>query len=170
MIEIREATIADIVAIQTLYRQLDRHHVDLLPDTFRPIEGDIRSDDAVSEWIVATDSAYLVAETEGDIVGFVSVAEKSSGVLPMVYPKRYGLIDDAVVTTAHRGTGVGKQLFAAAVNWMRARGLQSMQVQVWNANADAVEFYSKQGFSPIYTRMELDLGDAQPGTKGGLDD
>lgn len=78
--------------------------------------------------------------------------------------------DDAVVTTAHRGAGVDKQLFAAAVTWIWACGLRLAHVQVWNAIAEAVEFYSKQGFSSIYTQVGLDLVDAQLGTKGGLDD
>lgn len=159
MVSIRNATSSDISAIQKLYRELDRHHVDLLPDTFRLVDGDIRSDDAIAEWIIADDRAYLVAETDGRIVGVIGVAENSYGSLPMYHPKRYGFIDSAVVSTTHRRAGVGKTLFSAAVNWMRARNLQSAQVQVWNANSEAVEFYSKQGFNSIYTRMELNLND-----------
>jgi ribosomal protein S18 acetylase RimI-like enzyme len=159
MISIRNATSSDIPAIQTLYRELDRHHVDLLPDTFRPVEGDVRSDESIAEWIVAEDRVYLVAESDGNIVGFVSVAIKSRASLPMFHPKRYGLIDDVVLTTTHRRTGLGKKLFNAALDWIHARGLQSVQVQVWNANSEAVEFYSRQGFSSICTRMELNLND-----------
>lgn len=159
MVNIRNAVLSDIPAIQTLYQELDRHHVDLLPDTFRPVEGDIRNDGAIAEWIGAEDRAYLVAEADGCIMGFVSVAIKSRASLPMFHPKRYGLIDGAVVTTTHRRTGLGKKLFNAAIDWIRARGLQSVQVQVWNANSEAVEFYSRQGFSSIYTRMELNLND-----------
>jgi len=159
MVNIRNAVLPDIPAIQVLYRELDRHHVDLLPGTFRPVEGDIRSDDAIAKWIGSEDHIYLVAEADDGIVGFISVAIKSRASLPMYHPNRYGLIEEAVVTTTHRRTGVGKKLFNAAIDWMRAQGLQSVQVQVWNANSKAVEFYSRQGFNSIYTRMELNLND-----------
>lgn len=159
MVDIRNAVLSDVPAIQMLYRELDRHHVDLLPDTFRSVEGDIRRDDAIAEWIGAEDHAYLVAEADGGIVGFVSVAIKSRASLPMFHPKRYGLIDEAVVTTTHRRTGLGKQLFNAAIDWIRDRGLQSVQVQVWNANFEAVDFYCRQELSSLFTRMELNLND-----------
>jgi ribosomal protein S18 acetylase RimI-like enzyme len=157
MITIRQANLADIKAIQTLYMELDRHHVELIPGIFRTVEGDNRTDDSIAEWIGADDRTYLIAESSKRIVGFLSVAEKSYGSIPMHVPHRYGLIDNAMVHSGLRRRGVGARLFAAAIAWLQARGISSLQVQVWNVNEEAMNFYSKQGFSPMVTRMQMSL-------------
>lgn len=157
MITIREAQLADINAIQALYKDLDRRHVELLPDTFQPIEGDVRTDESIGAWIQAEDSTYLIALNNDQIVGFVSVVGRSLGAMPMYVPQRYGLIDNAVVASEFRRGGIGAQLFDAAIAWLQARGVDSVQVQVWNRNAEATNFYSKQGFAPIFTRMQMSI-------------
>lgn len=107
MITIREAQLADINAIQALYKDLDRRHVELLPDTFQPIEGDVRTDESIGAWIQAEDSTYLIALNNDQIVGFVSVVGRSLGAMPMYVPQRYGLIDNAVVASEFRRGGIG---------------------------------------------------------------
>lgn len=161
MITIRKAEITDIDAIQALYKELDSHHVELLPDTFRPVEGDIRSDESIGNWIQGADRTYLVALCGDQIVGFVSLAEKSYASAPMYVPKRYGLVDNAVVASTSRRVGIGHQLFNAAIAWLQARGIDSVQVQVWNKNEEAMRFYAKQGFKHMYTRMQMSITPAE---------
>ena len=163
MTTIREAHATDIGAIQNLYKELDNHHVELLPDTFQAVEGDIRTDESIDNWIQADDRTYLVAVCNDQVIGFVSVAVKSYGSMPMYVPLRYGLIDNALVASDHRRGGIGAQLFDGAIAWLQARGVDSAQVQVWNKNEEAMNFYAKRGFAPMYTRMQMPITDAQQG-------
>lgn len=155
--QIRIAIEDDIPAIQSLYRELDGHHVDLLPVYFQKVDGDIRTDESIAQWIVSDDKAYFIATVDGAIVGFASVAERTHPAQPMYRKHRYALIDNAVVATDYRGRGIGQALFDAAAEWARRKGIATAQVQVWNANRGAYRFYLRQGFSPITTRMELPL-------------
>ena len=155
--QIRTATANAIPAIQSLYRELDGHHVGVLPQFSQSVDGDIRTVESIAGWIASDDKAYFVAEVNDQVVGFASVAERMHPAQPMYRSHRYALIDNAVVAADHRGRGIGQALFDAAAEWTRVRGIAAAQVQVWNGNDGAYRFYQRQGFHPITTRMELTL-------------
>lgn len=156
-LQIRNAIANDIPAIQSLYRELDSHHVGILPQYFQNVEGDIRTDESIAEWITSDDKTYLIAEVSGEVVGFASVAERTHPAQPMYSTHRYALIDNAVVASVHRTQGIGQALFEAVIDWARTRNLGTAQVQVWNDNDGAYRFYRRHCFRPITTRMELKL-------------
>jgi ribosomal protein S18 acetylase RimI-like enzyme len=159
---IRQATTKDIPAIQHLNRQLDEHHVRLLPDIFQSVAGNARPDSLIAEWIGDPDADYLLAEVEGEIVGFVNVRKSSHPDYPVFRPRHFAQIGDAVVDGPKRGKGIGKELFEAATRWARERGVRFLQVTVWHENAGARAFYLEQGFRPMTMRMELDIeGDSK---------
>lgn len=155
--QIRIARPNDIPAIQLLYRELDGHHVSVLPQYFQRVDADIRTDEAIAEWIDSDDKAYFLAEVNGEVVGFASITERMHPAQPMYRRHRYALIDNAVVAADYQAQGIGQALFDAATEWSRARGIVAVQVQVWNGNEGACKFYLRQGFRPVTTRMELAL-------------
>ena len=152
----RKAMASDIPEIQRLYIQGDSHHADLLPEVFQPVEGDGRGKDVIQKLIDLDDADYLVAELDGQVIGFVTVQRASHPKYPMFRPHEFALIEDAVVDNPHRGRGVGTILFRAAIDWARNHGLRHVQTTVWHANAGAMEFYLGQGFRPMTMRLELD--------------
>lgn len=162
-VTIRRAEHGDIPAIQRLYSQLDCHHADLLPEVFQPLEGEARGDEVVQEWIDREDADYLLAELDGAVVGFLNVQRSAHPKYPMFRPREFAVIEKAVVDRAHRGKGIGKRLFDAAVGWAREKRLRYIQTTVWHGNAGAREFYIEQGFRPMTVRLELDTeGNAEP--------
>jgi N-acetylglutamate synthase-like GNAT family acetyltransferase len=70
---IRQAKIEDIPVVQLLYRQLDEHHVRLLPEVFHTVNGEARPDSLIAQWIEDRDADYLLAESDDGVVGFVNV-------------------------------------------------------------------------------------------------
>jgi L-amino acid N-acyltransferase YncA len=58
-----------------------------------------------------------------------------------------------------RGLGLGRALFAHAVDDLRDRGFDPIVVWVFEANADARRFYEAAGFEPDGERQPLDLGE-----------
>lgn len=157
IVQIRIARPDDIPAIQRLYRELDAHHVGILPQYFQSVDADIRSDASIAEWMSSDDKAYLVAAVKNTIVGFVSIAERMHPAQTMYRTHRYTVIEYAVVAAEHRSQGIGQALFLSVTEWSRARGILAIQVQVWNDNDEAYRFYQQQGFRSITTRMELSL-------------
>ena len=154
---IRPATTADIPAIQLLYQQLDQHHVAIQPDVFQPIDANARPDTLLKQWIDNPNTAYLLAEIDNAIVGFVALRQGSPPPYPMFRPRDLALIEDLVVDTAHRDKGIGAALFSAALEWARNRGLQFVQTSVYAANATARDFDLRHGFEPVTEKLELDL-------------
>jgi GNAT superfamily N-acetyltransferase len=56
-------------------------------------------------------------------------------------------IEDVIVSSEHRGEGIGRALLEAALGWARARGATRAQLLVDAGNAPAQRFYEKQGWS-----------------------
>jgi GNAT superfamily N-acetyltransferase len=88
-------------------------------------------------------SGVLVAEEAGRIVGFVSFgpsrdedASEGIGEVPAIY------VDPRAV-----GTGVGRELFAAATQALREVGFRRATLWVLEANERARGFYEKAGWS-----------------------
>ncbi|MBT9316207.1 GNAT family N-acetyltransferase [Leptothoe spongobia] len=152
---IRKAEAQDVPEIQRLYRQLDDHHAELLPEVFQAVAGDARGNDVVQTWIFRDDADYLLAELDGQVVGFVTVERSAHPKYPMFRPHEFALIDNAVVDKSYRGKGIGTALFQAAIDWTRSHGFRYVQTSVWNKNTGAQEFYLDQGFRPMTTRLEL---------------
>ena len=168
---IRPATVDDVAAIQHLYRELDRHHADLMPGVFRHLADDARPTKLILDWIENPEADYLVAEEDGWIVGFLNLRRAAHPRFPMFQPHDYAEIENAVIEGSRRGGGIGTQLFNAAVAWAQERGLQYVQTTVWTANSTAKEFYLHQGFQPMTEKLELDLKKrkAEPSTGGDGD-
>lgn len=154
---IRKAIYPDIDAIQRLYRQLDRHHVTVLPEVFQSIDGDARTPEMVATFIMDEDADYLVAERDDEILGFLTVQEKSHPTFTVYKPYRFAMIENAVVDRSHRGQGIGTALFDAAKKWAAERALRFVQTSLWTANDRAKRFYLDRGFRSITEQMELDL-------------
>lgn len=158
-VSIRKATRDDIDAIQRLYRQLDRHHVELLPDVFQPVDGDARAMDVVEAFIQDEDADYLVAECGHEIVGFLNIRQRSHPPFPMFRPRGFAMVENVVVDESRRGQGIGTALLDAVVRWAKDRGLTAIQTTVWASNDGARGFYVERGFRTLTERLELDLGE-----------
>lgn len=78
----------------------------------------------------------LVASRGDEVVGVVRVIESGFG---------FGEIG-MMVEAAWRGQGVGTALVAAAIEWVRARGLDKLTLGVFPQNDAAIGLYRKFGF------------------------
>jgi ribosomal protein S18 acetylase RimI-like enzyme len=157
-VSIRKATHDDIDAIQRLYRQLDRHHAELLPDVFQSVDGDARTVDVIEAFIEDESADYLVAEQGNEVVGIANIQERWHPPFPMFRFHRFAMMDNVVVDESRRGQRIGTALLDAAIRWARDRGLTAIQTTVWASNDGARGFYVGRGFRTLTERLELDLG------------
>ncbi len=124
-----------------------RHDPDqVLPAVERSLDAALASpsDDA---------AAVLVAELDGERVGFVHVKAESdyfSG-----EPRAY--VSDVAVARGAEGRGVGRALMGAAEAWARARGHRTIALDVFAANARARAVYGRLGYGEDTVKMIKDL-------------
>lgn len=146
--EIDLATVSDTPALSALLSILFTQEAEFQPDTVAQQRGlnAILSDPALGE--------ILVARQNGQIVGMVNVLYSISTALGA----RVALLEDMVVVPAMRGSGLGSQLIAAAIEHAKQRGCLRITLLTDADNYAAQAFYQKQGFeksSMIPLRLAL---------------
>jgi ribosomal protein S18 acetylase RimI-like enzyme len=144
---IRKATKSDLPVIGKLLAEL----IDAMDNT----EG-IDSRVAVetcSSLLKDASSHFLVAETEGSPVGFISFATRNT----VLHQSPSALIDELVVAKEYQGKGIGKQLVLAAIEKCKQLGCCEVEVSTEKTNAKARKFYKKCGFNERGILFEVDL-------------
>ena len=99
-----------------------------------------RAGAALEDAIAAEDSAVLVAEAGGAVVGLCSAYLDLTSV-------RFGLrcwIEDLAVHPEHRSRGIGGALLDAASAWARERGATHLELDTALTRADAQRFYERR--------------------------
>ena len=147
---IRQGTAEDLQSLLDLYREYHKGLLDVgmnydlneevLP---RVMETRIRSR------LILT----AVAEDEyGTLCGFVfcSILRLAPEYLCRG-ESSVGYLNDIYVAPSARHQGLAQNLTAYAENWLREQGVSTMELQVLGRNANAQEFWKKQGMEPIGT-------------------
>ena len=100
--------------------------------------------------------AFLVAEREGAVVGFV-VADATPN-----HGRDIGHVKDLAVHPDARGEGVGRALLRSALARLRSVGVAIVRLEVRESNAAARSLYADEGFEPMRraTRYYRDGEDA----------
>ncbi|HET7324728.1 MAG TPA: GNAT family N-acetyltransferase, partial [Halococcus sp.] len=147
--EIREATTGDGDAIRRIARDSMEGSYSLSP---RAIEGAITQwydDETLAEELKEEDALFLVAEVEGEVRGFAEgdlVAEGGNGDLLWLH-----------VDPAHRGSGIGTELFEHTHEALLDMGATQLRAKVIEDNAEGNAFYEDFGFERVGTdEVEID--------------
>lgn len=150
---VRHGTPDDCQAICQLLADVHTIHNGALPEVFGPSDGTSMFRDRVTELIDGEDSVVLVAELGGRVSGAASVVIREVADRMMMVPRRYGWVETVGVSEEARRRGVGKALMDAAVQWVRRKGGDTCELNVWEFNDGAVEFYRSLGFTTASRRM-----------------
>jgi GNAT superfamily N-acetyltransferase len=95
----------------------------------------------------------LLAEQDGRALGFALWFYNFS-----TFRGRHGLfVEDVYIDPAHRGAGIGRQIFRFLARHAISQGCARMDWDVLNWNIKAVQFYRSLGASPLdgWTRQRL---------------
>lgn len=142
-VAIREATEADIEAIQQIARETWSF-------TYRGVIPPHIQDQAMNNWyesaslaaqIPASTNLLLIAQSSADrSIGFAQFVQHSAdlGELTRIY-----------VLPAHHGEGVGFRLFQEGLVWLHDLGVQTLMVEVEELNPIGRRFYERNGFKEI---------------------
>jgi ribosomal protein S18 acetylase RimI-like enzyme len=158
MIQIRKATVEDAELLARLVKAVHDIHAEARPDFFKPYALSPEWIADFRERLLDPSNAFLIAEVEGEAVGYVfaQVIERPENLY--TYAMSYLLVDQISVNPEHRNHGYGEALIQAVFDMAKSLGLPRVVLGVWNFNERAVAFYERQGFSSRDMRMEVDLG------------
>ncbi|MDR7149562.1 ribosomal protein S18 acetylase RimI-like enzyme [Hydrogenophaga palleronii] len=101
--------------------------------------------------------AIFVAESGGQVVGFISVLAAVPVAEPLDGVTEEARVVDLYVADSARGLGLGKMLMTRAVSFVASHSARWLRVSVFAQNTSALEMYKKFGFSELELSLELDL-------------
>lgn len=155
---IRRAGVPDLQALGRLGALLMRTHHEF--DSRRFLAPGDHADQGYAAFLETQlgdpDAIVLVAEREGDLLGYVFAA-----IEPLSWKElrdRAGYIHDIVVDARGRRTGVATALIEAAITWMAERDIPRVVLQTADANADAQRLFANLGFRRTMVEMTREIG------------
>jgi GNAT superfamily N-acetyltransferase len=167
LITVRKALHSDIAGLDDLFTQVDMLHHDGLPEIFREPSTPARSDNLVDEWLKESSTVVLlVAEIDKEIVGFLHAFIRHPPEFPLFEERVYLQIDSLVVAQTLRMHGIGSMLLSEVEAWARSRGVNRIELNVFDFNRIAISFYRKHGFGDLSHKMYKDLPDDKRRAKG----
>ncbi len=153
MIRIAEET--DIPQLGELFRQLHEHHISISPESYRMpfpqyFELEMRS------FLEDETLTVLVSERDGALTAYAVFrifdrerAERT--------PAKVCYIEHFTVLENARRQGTGTELFQYIKALAKDQCCDKIQLGAAAKNAEALEFYSKQGMKPRTIKLELTL-------------
>lgn len=133
------------------------------PEHFREFVAARLADDAMLVVLALTEDAptedALTEDAHGEelAAGYALVFDVESH--PFIPDwARAGYITQMFVHEDFRRHGVGRQMVAFCVEWLRQRGVEQVMLNVDVDNPHGEQFWRAAGFEPYLTRMKLRIG------------
>lgn len=156
-VRIRAATPADLPSLRRLGALLVSMHHDLDPNRF--LTATMETERAYGSLLVRQladpDVAIIVAEVEGETVGYASGALEGYDYLALLGPA--GILYDLVVDPPSRGRGIGRMLLAAIMTELGARGAPRVLLSRAVHNEPAQRLFARAGFRATMIEMTCEL-------------
>lgn len=154
-ITIRLATLADYPGFLSVARETHEHHVALLPDIFRSVEV-AAPEEYFAGMVTGGESCILLAEREGEIVGYATL-RLHHATLDIMVPHTVAEISNFGVSEACRRMGVGRLLLEVCRERAKEMGAWDLNLSCWEANQGAMRFYESMGMRVSRRWLTLDL-------------
>ena len=144
-INVRAATKANYPAIIEIIAELEKQHVDAVPLVFRTMsyEEQVRDLDSI---LADEKLQVFVAERDGTVLGYIHLAFHDEETRGGLLARRYVKVRDLAVARKYQRSGAGSALIQAAESWARERGIDTLELIVWEFNRGAFAFYQEIGY------------------------
>jgi GNAT superfamily N-acetyltransferase len=149
---IRRARLDDYDEACRLLDALDVFHRERVPWLFKEPSRQPRSEAHFADLLAGAASAVFVADA-GRLVGIAVGLIRTAPDFPIFVQQRWGVLDALVVDPAWRRRGIGALLANSVETWAIEAGAPWVEVNVYDANAEARRFYEARGYLPVSTKM-----------------
>jgi ribosomal protein S18 acetylase RimI-like enzyme len=103
------------------------------------------------------DAAILVADHEGDVVGYAFAEVEGYDYMSLRAPA--GVLHDVVVDAPYRGRGIARLLVDAALAYLKSRGAPRVVLSTAERNQPAQHLFASMGFRRTMIEMTRELDD-----------
>ncbi len=154
---IRNALEKDIPSLNTLLHQVLDVHANGRPDIFK--NGTTKYKDSQLSAILKNSATpiFVAVDAQDNVQGYAFCQYRFIKNDSILHDLKYMYIDDLCVNKTERGKGIGKQLYAYVQEEAKRNECQSIRLNVWALNQNALAFYEKMGLSPLKTTLEYIL-------------
>ncbi len=154
-VRIRLATLEDYTGFVTVAGETHAHHVAAVPGVFRSVAVAVPRE-YFALLVTGDDSDVIIAEVSGEIAGYAVLLHRRAA-RDMLVPRVYAHIENLGVATAYRREGIGRQLIEACVARAKERGATSLELDCWEANQEAIAFYTSLGMRVTRRYFAMDI-------------
>lgn len=151
---VRFAKKEDLERVNELRKIVNDVHVEGRPDIFKAGFHDELRDFIYEIWDTENKD-IIVAERNGIICGFACVQYVSKPESPFMNARTFYDVDEFGVDTAFRRQGVATELIAFIREGAKKRGIDRIELNMWEFNQSALAFYESVGFQTYRRYMEL---------------
>ena len=151
---IRIAKKEDLEQVNKLRKQVNDIHCEGRPDIFRT-GWRKELQEHIYEIFENDKNDIIVVIIDNKIVGYACVAYVNNPIKPHYLERNFYYIDEFGVDEKYRRQGIATKLFNYMKNDAKKRGYAKIELDVWNFNENAINFYKKLGFNTYRSFMEL---------------
>ena len=144
--KIRTAHSNDLPQLVQLWTELMEFHKDHSPVFQLNDESPVTIRKFIENKLDQTNHRIFIGEMKDQVVGMLIASYSEGASLFQLYKKGY--IAETIVSSVHRGKGIGKQLQEVAEDWLRSEGATHLELQVSAKNESGKQFWKQAGFEP----------------------
>jgi ribosomal protein S18 acetylase RimI-like enzyme len=142
--KVRPARTQDLDRVAALWSAITEHHTHLDPLFTMRSDADPELRELLGVMLRDRDAEIFVYDVDGDLPGMCIV--RIDRAPPILEEVERAEITDLGVRASLRRRGIGRLLVAEAMRWVRASGVERVEVQVAHGNAEGQAFWRAAGF------------------------
>ena len=149
---IREMNLNDYEDVRILVKQIHELHLSNRPDIYN--DGESFPKEYFEKVLNDANNLNYVYIENKKIVGALFTTLQHTNPLPIIKPRTYYFIENIVVDKNHRRKGIAKKLFNYLTLKAKENNIDSIELNVWAFNTEAIKFYESMGMNIKNIRME----------------
>lgn len=150
---IREMNLNDYEDVRILVKQIHELHLSNRPDIYN--DGESFPKEYFEKVLSDANNLNYVYIENKKIVGVLNATLQHTNPLPIIKPRTYYFIENLVVDKNHRRKGIAKKLFSYFTLKAKENNIDSIELNVWSFNTEAIKFYESMGMNIKNIRMEI---------------
>ncbi len=150
---IREMNLNDYEDVRILVKQIHELHLSNRPDIYN--DGESFPKEYFEKVLSDANNLNYVYVENKKIVGVLNATLQHTNPLPIIKPRTYYFIENLVVDKNHRRKGIAKKLFSYLTLKAKENNIDSIELNVWSFNTEAIKFYESMGMNIKNIRMEI---------------
>ena len=150
---IREMNLNDYEDVRILVKQIHELHLSNRPDIYN--DGESFPKEYFEKVLSDANNLNYVYVENKKIVGVLNATLQHTNPLPIIKLRTFYFIENIVVDKNHRRKGIAKKLFHYLTLKAKENNIDSIELNVWSFNTEAIKFYESMGMNIKNIRMEI---------------